>query len=28
MYATWFDNDGYYVDGVIKFNRFSNELHT
>ncbi|ELR7144982.1 autotransporter outer membrane beta-barrel domain-containing protein, partial [Escherichia coli] len=19
MYATWFDNDGYYVDGVIKF---------
>ncbi len=28
LYATWFDNDGYYVDGVIKFNRFSNELHT
>lgn len=28
LYATWFDNDGYYVDGVIKFNRFSNELRT
>ncbi|VAT01089.1 autotransporter outer membrane beta-barrel domain-containing protein [Escherichia coli] len=28
LYATWFDNDGYYVDGVIKVNRFSNELRT
>ena len=28
LYATWVDNDGYYVDGVIKFNRFSNELRT
>lgn len=28
LYATWFDNDGYYVDGVIKLNRFSNELRT
>ncbi|MBB8609634.1 autotransporter outer membrane beta-barrel domain-containing protein [Escherichia coli] len=28
LYATWFDNDGYYVDGVIKFNRFSNKLRT
>ncbi|HDL7647706.1 TPA: autotransporter outer membrane beta-barrel domain-containing protein [Yersinia enterocolitica] len=28
LYATWFDNDGYYVDGVIKFNHFSNELRT
>ena len=28
LYATWFDNDGYYVDGAIKFNRFSNELRT
>ncbi|EEB1092770.1 autotransporter outer membrane beta-barrel domain-containing protein [Salmonella enterica] len=28
LYATWFDNNGYYVDGVIKFNRFSNELRT
>ncbi|MGV2687452.1 autotransporter outer membrane beta-barrel domain-containing protein [Citrobacter braakii] len=28
LYATWFDNDGYYVDGVLKYNRFSNELRT
>ncbi|WP_157943150.1 autotransporter outer membrane beta-barrel domain-containing protein, partial [Escherichia coli] len=28
LYATWFDRDGYYVDGVIKVNRFSNELRT
>ncbi|WP_097296185.1 autotransporter outer membrane beta-barrel domain-containing protein [Escherichia coli] len=28
LYATWFDNGGYYVDGVIKFNRFSNKLRT
>ncbi|WP_105290899.1 autotransporter outer membrane beta-barrel domain-containing protein, partial [Escherichia sp. MOD1-EC6842] len=28
LYTTWVDNDGYYVDGVIKFNRFSNELRT
>lgn len=28
MYATWFDNDGYYVDGVLKYNRFNNELRT
>ncbi|MBW5822994.1 autotransporter outer membrane beta-barrel domain-containing protein [Yersinia enterocolitica] len=28
LYATWFDNDGYYVDGVIKFNHFSNTLRT
>lgn len=26
LYATWFNNDGYYVDGVIKVNRFRNEL--
>lgn len=24
----WFDNDGYYVDGVLKYNRFNNELRT
>ena len=28
LYATWSDNDGYYVDGVLKYNRFSNELRT
>lgn len=28
LYATWFDNDGYYVDGVLKYNRFDNELRT
>ncbi|EKR5650868.1 autotransporter outer membrane beta-barrel domain-containing protein [Escherichia coli] len=28
LYATWFNNDGYYVDGVIKVNRFRNELRT
>ena len=28
LYATWFDNDGYYVDGVLKYNRFNNELRT
>lgn len=28
LYATWTDNDGYYVDGVLKYNRFSNELRT
>ncbi|CNE92540.1 autotransporter outer membrane beta-barrel domain-containing protein [Yersinia mollaretii] len=28
LYTTWFDNEGYYVDGVLKFNRFSNELRT
>lgn len=28
LYATWFDNDGYYVDWVIKYNRFNNELRT
>lgn len=28
LYATWLNNDNYYVDGVIKFNRFRNELHT
>ncbi|HBE5807703.1 TPA: autotransporter outer membrane beta-barrel domain-containing protein, partial [Escherichia coli] len=28
LYATWFNNDGYYVDGVVKVNRFRNELRT
>jgi outer membrane autotransporter protein len=28
LYATWSDNDGYYVDSVLKYNRFSNELRT
>ncbi|WIF57214.1 autotransporter outer membrane beta-barrel domain-containing protein [Atlantibacter hermannii] len=28
LYATWSNNDGYYVDGVLKYNRFNNELHT
>lgn len=28
LYATWFDNDGYYVDSVLKYNRFNNELRT
>lgn len=28
LYATWFDNDGYYVDGVLKYNHFNNELRT
>ncbi|SQM53682.1 Adhesin/invasin tibA precursor (Glycoprotein tibA) [Escherichia coli] len=28
LYSTWFNNDGYYVDGVIKINRFSNDVRT
>ncbi|HGC0890900.1 TPA: autotransporter outer membrane beta-barrel domain-containing protein [Escherichia coli] len=28
LYATWFNNDGYYVDGVVKVNRFRSELRT
>lgn len=28
LYAAWFDNDGYYVDGVLKYNHFNNELRT
>ena len=28
LYATWSDNNGYYLDGVLKYNRFSNELRT
>ncbi|EKY9363236.1 autotransporter outer membrane beta-barrel domain-containing protein [Escherichia coli] len=28
LYSTWFNNDGYYVDGVIKINRFSNDIRT
>ncbi|EPC3697332.1 autotransporter outer membrane beta-barrel domain-containing protein [Escherichia coli] len=28
LYATWFDNNDYYVDGVLKYNRFNNELRT
>ncbi|WP_410706126.1 autotransporter outer membrane beta-barrel domain-containing protein [Citrobacter amalonaticus] len=28
LYATWADNSGLYVDGVVKFNHFSNTLQT
>lgn len=28
LYATWSDNNGYYLDGVLKYNHFSNELRT
>ncbi|RSC59179.1 autotransporter outer membrane beta-barrel domain-containing protein [Citrobacter amalonaticus] len=28
LYATWADNNGLYVDGVAKFNHFSNTLQT
>ncbi|EPD6681744.1 autotransporter outer membrane beta-barrel domain-containing protein [Cronobacter sakazakii] len=28
IYATWSDDNGYYLDGVLKYNHFSNELRT
>lgn len=28
LYASWFDDSGLYMDGVIKANRFNNELNT
>lgn len=28
LYATWSDNNGYYLDGMLKYNHFSNELRT
>lgn len=28
LYATWADNSGLYMDGVVKFNHFSNTLQT
>ncbi|UIL54915.1 MULTISPECIES: autotransporter outer membrane beta-barrel domain-containing protein [Pantoea] len=26
MYSTWMNDEGYYVDGVVKFNRFKNQF--
>lgn len=28
IYATWLNDNGYYVDSLIKLNHFSNELHS